>query len=175
MTIACAVTSEGGTTPSSSRVDRGNAYVIGAGPSIDWAAVKPPGVPSGSASAAANAPRVLRKCRARRIANANEVAFRADLIDLSNDCRPNQPLCRGLLVCPGSPLMPITVRTGLSAIGGRCRPRGLPVAVPSRLCPGIQAPELSTTCDKSKRGSTSSINFEPNSRFMKLFVVISPT
>ena len=37
------------------------------------------------------------------------------------------------------------------------------------------APELSTTWDKSSRGRTSSMSFEPNSRFMKLLVVIRPT
>ena len=71
----------------------------------------------------------------------------------------------------GSPRMPRTVRTTLET-GARFRPKRIAVGVP---CPGTATPEQSTTCVRSSRGSTSAINFAPNSRFIKLFATIRPT
>jgi hypothetical protein len=79
--------------------------------------------------------------------------------------------CAGSFGVVGSPRIPRTVRT-TPATGARLRPNSMAVGTP---CPGIYAPEQSTICVKSRRGSTSSINFEPNSRFIKLLATMSPT
>ena len=79
--------------------------------------------------------------------------------------------CAGSSGVLGSPLMPITVRTAVAhwrAVAAEQDHR-------RRAVPRDVGAEVSMTCVRSSRGSTCSMSLLPNSRFMKLLAVISPT